>query len=131
MGVKKKESDVISKLLKHTHAPTHFMYKNIKLIQAFNLDASNQNAETFKDFEHMERKLLWHGTRITNVCGILKQGLRIAPPEAPVSGYMFGKGIYFADACSKSANYCGFNSYFGGDGSSEKVLFLADVAVGK
>jgi hypothetical protein len=29
--------------------------------------------------------------------GILKQGLRIAPPEAPVSGYMFGKGVYFAD----------------------------------
>lgn len=29
--------------------------------------------------------------------GILKQGLRIAPPEAPVTGYMFGKGVYFAD----------------------------------
>ena len=34
------------------------------------------------------------------------QGLRIAPPEAPVTGYMFGKGIYFADMVSKSANYC-------------------------
>lgn len=33
-------------------------------------------------------------------------GLRIAPPEAPVSGYMFGKGVYFADMVSKSANYC-------------------------
>lgn len=33
-------------------------------------------------------------------------GLRIAPPEAPVSGYMFGKGVYFADMFSKSANYC-------------------------
>lgn len=32
--------------------------------------------------------------------------LRIAPPEAPVSGYMFGKGIYLADVVSKSANYC-------------------------
>jgi poly [ADP-ribose] polymerase len=32
--------------------------------------------------------------------------LRIAPPEAPVTGYMFGKGIYFADMVSKSANYC-------------------------
>jgi poly [ADP-ribose] polymerase len=36
----------------------------------------------------------------------LSQGLRIAPPEAPVTGYMFGKGIYFADMVSKSANYC-------------------------
>lgn len=33
-------------------------------------------------------------------------GLRIAPPEAPVTGYMFGKGVYFADMFSKSANYC-------------------------
>ena len=32
--------------------------------------------------------------------------MRIAPPEAPVTGYMFGKGIYFADMVSKSANYC-------------------------
>ncbi|EDO26345.1 predicted protein, partial [Nematostella vectensis] len=50
--------------------------------------------------------LLWHGSRLTNWAGILKQGLRIAPPEAPVTGYMFGKGIYFADMSSKSANYC-------------------------
>jgi poly [ADP-ribose] polymerase len=52
------------------------------------------------------RRLLWHGSRVTNFGGILGQGLRIAPPEAPVSGYMFGKGIYLADMSSKSANYC-------------------------
>ncbi len=45
--------------------------------------------------------LLWHGSRLTNYVGILSQGLRIAPPEAPVTGYMFGKGVYFADAVSK------------------------------
>ena len=33
------------------------------------------------------RKLLWHGSRTTNFGGILSQGLRIAPPEAPVNGY--------------------------------------------
>jgi hypothetical protein len=32
---------------------------------------------------------------------VLSPGLRIAPPEAPVSGYMFGKGVYFADMFSK------------------------------
>ena len=53
-----------------------------------------------------ERRLLWHGSRCTNFGGILSQGLRIAPPEAPVSGYMFGKGVYLADMSSKSANYC-------------------------
>lgn len=38
--------------------------------------------------------------------GILSQGLRIAPPEAPVNGYAFGKGVYLADISTKSANYC-------------------------
>ena len=52
------------------------------------------------------RRLLWHGSRSTNFGGILSQGLRIAPPEAPVNGYMFGKGVYFADISSKSAGYC-------------------------
>lgn len=52
------------------------------------------------------RRLLWHGSRSTNFGGILSQGLRIAPPEAPVNGYMFGKGVYLADISSKSANYC-------------------------
>lgn len=53
-----------------------------------------------------DRRLLWHGSRCTNFAGILSQGLRIAPPEAPVSGYMFGKGIYLADMSTKSAGYC-------------------------
>lgn len=30
-----------------------------------------------------DRRLLWHGSRTTNFGGILSQGLRIAPPEAP------------------------------------------------
>lgn len=50
--------------------------------------------------------MLWHGSRLTNFVGILKHGLRVAPPEAPITGYMFGKGIYFADIASKSAQYC-------------------------
>ena len=53
-----------------------------------------------------DRRLLWHGSRTTNYGGILSQGLRIAPPEAPVNGYAFGKGVYLADVSSKSANYC-------------------------
>lgn len=66
-------------------------------------------------FAHHNRKvtpslsypqLLWHGSRLTNYVGILSQGLRIAPPEAPKSGYRFGKGVYFADLCEKSAGYC-------------------------
>lgn len=41
--------------------------------------------DRFKAFKTLHnRKLLWHGSRVTNFAGILSQGLRIAPPEAPV-----------------------------------------------
>lgn len=35
--------------------------------------------------------------------GLLSQGVRIAPPEAPVTGYFLGKGAYFADCVTTSA----------------------------
>ena len=41
-----------------------------------------------------------------NLCHVNLPGLRIAPPEAPATGYMFGKGVYFADMFSNSADYC-------------------------
>ncbi|OHF01880.1 hypothetical protein CORC01_02758 [Colletotrichum orchidophilum] len=72
-----------------------------------------------------DRRLLWHGSRVTNYGGILSQGLRIAPPEAPVSGYMFGKGIYLADMSSKSANYCA--SYNSG---GQALLLLCEAELG-
>ncbi|KAF2849085.1 PARP-domain-containing protein [Plenodomus tracheiphilus IPT5] len=73
-----------------------------------------------------DRRLLWHGSRVTNFGGILGQGLRIAPPEAPVSGYMFGKGIYLADMSSKSANYCcSYNS------GGTALLLLCEAELGR
>lgn len=72
------------------------------------------------------RVLLWHGSRLTNFVGILSQGLRIAPPEAPATGYMFGKGVYFADMVSKSANYC-----FASNSAPSACLLLCEVALGK
>jgi len=65
--------------------------------------------------------LLWHGSRVSNFVGILSQGLRIAPPEAPVSGYLFGKGIYLADMAEKSINYC--RSY----GQDSALILLIEV----
>ncbi|KAF1961008.1 PARP-domain-containing protein [Byssothecium circinans] len=73
-----------------------------------------------------DRRLLWHGSRTTNFGGILSQGLRIAPPEAPVSGYMFGKGIYLADMSSKSANYCCAR-----DSGGHALLLLCEAELGQ
>lgn len=53
-------------------------------------------------------------------------GLKIAPDEAPSTGLMFGKGIYFADIVSKSANYC-----WASPKQPKGVLILAEVALGE
>lgn len=80
-------------------------------------EGEDSKFEGWKDNEN--RMLLWHGSRLTNWVGIISQGtqfnckknpcfigLRIAPPEAPKTGYRFGKGVYFADIISKSGGYC-------------------------
>ena len=69
------------------------------------------------------RRLLFHGSGVTNFLGLLSQGMRIAPPEAPATGYMFGKGCYFADMMEKSMSYAA--------GYKNKYLLLCDVALGK
>ena len=83
---------LLEKYLVSTHGATHSAYK-MKVIDIFECSKSSEKTR-FKDLGN--RKLLWHGSRLSNWAGILGQGLRIAPPEAPVTGYMFGKGIYFA-----------------------------------
>ena len=80
----------------------------------------------YSGVENSDRRLLWHGSRCTNFGGILSQGLRIAPPEAPASGYMFGKGVYLADISTKSANYCA--SYTSGNIG---LLLLCEAELGK
>ncbi|KAH8101624.1 poly polymerase catalytic domain-containing protein [Cristinia sonorae] len=91
-----------------THGQTHNF--NVQLLHAYRVERKDEteawSQAGFDGLKDGERLLLWHGSRTTNFAGILKQGLRIAPPEAPVSGYMFGKGVYFADMMSKSAGYC-------------------------
>ncbi|KAH9486025.1 Poly [ADP-ribose] polymerase 2 [Psilocybe cubensis] len=91
-----------------THGATHRYTVNVRHAYRVERDSETQawNSKNFSSVASGERLLLWHGSRTTNFAGILKQGLRIAPPEAPVTGYMFGKGVYFADMMSKSANYC-------------------------
>ena len=99
------EWSILSEYVKNTHASTHTQY-SLEIEEIFKISRKGES-KRFKPFKALpNRKLLWHGSRTTNFAGILSQGLRIAPPEAPVTGYMFGKGIYFADMVSKSANYC-------------------------
>lgn len=114
---------LIEEFITNTHGSTHAGY-NLNLIDAYDVNRASDN-ERFRD-DIKPKMLLWHGSRLMNWCGILGQGLRIAPPEAPASGYMFGKGVYFADMVSKSANYCRASKR-----SPVALLLLCEVAVGE
>ncbi|KAL8725532.1 MAG: hypothetical protein Q9166_007286 [cf. Caloplaca sp. 2 TL-2023] len=89
-------------------------------------EADRFEKSEFSKLHQSDKRLLWHGSRTTNFGGILSQGLRIAPPEAPVNGYAFGKGVYLADISSKSAQYCA-------PGMSGKtgLLLLCEAELGK
>jgi poly [ADP-ribose] polymerase len=87
---------LINKYLQSTHASTHQQYK-MQIEEIFEIEKENEK-ELFDDLGN--KMLLWyeiiqdkkirkiiycrHGSRLTNFAGILSQGLRIAPPEAPV-----------------------------------------------
>uniref|UniRef100_A0A8C5PLH5 Poly [ADP-ribose] polymerase n=1 Tax=Leptobrachium leishanense TaxID=445787 RepID=A0A8C5PLH5_9ANUR len=118
------EAKIIHQYVKNTHAETHNTYE-LEILDIFEIDREGEK-QRFKPFKQLHnRQLLWHGSRSTNFAGILSQGLRIAPPEAPATGYMFGKGIYFADMVSKSANYC-----HAAPGNPVGFLLLGEVALG-
>ncbi|CAN6545379.1 unnamed protein product [Malus baccata var. baccata] len=117
---------LIEKYLLTTHAPTHTDW-SLELEEVFALEREGE----FNKFAPYRKKLknkmlLWHGSRFTNFVGILSQGLRIAPPEAPATGYMFGKGIYFADLVSKSAQYC-----YTDKKNPVGLMLLSEVALGE
>jgi poly [ADP-ribose] polymerase len=98
----------LAKYLIESSGQTHHLRYRLQDIFRIERQGENQRFETsrFAKLKDKDRRLLWHGSRTTNFGGILSQGLRIAPPEAPVNGYAFGKGVYLADVSSKSANYC-------------------------
>jgi len=110
------EFKTIDDFLKNTSAG-----QNVSIKDAFVLSREGENSR-FNDLGN--KMLLWHGSRITNFVGIMSQGLRIAPPEAPVSGYRFGKGCYFADMSGKSLCYC----Y---PVNNTALILLCEVAMGK
>jgi poly [ADP-ribose] polymerase len=115
---------LINKFVKNTHGKTHHIKLKVGDVFEIAREGEKDAFETKQDLGNV--RLLWHGSRLTNFVGILSQGLRIAPPAAPVSGYMFGKGVYFADMVSKSANYC--HAYLS-DGHG--LMILCEVALGE
>ena len=112
----------IQRYIQNTHARTHDRY-SIAVRGIFQVRREEEKLTYRKDLKN--KMMLWHGSRLSNYVGILSEGLKIAPLQAPTTGYMFGKGIYFADIVSKSANYCRPKD------QSEGLMMLCEVALGE
>jgi len=121
-----KESDELRFLLEYVRRSNSTV--RIKHIFKLARAGEEERFEPYLKLPAHERLLLWHGSAVANYAGILSQGLRVAPPEAPVTGYMFGKGIYFADMFSKSYGYC---AEYGAGLSAMNLMLLSEVVVGK
>jgi poly [ADP-ribose] polymerase 2/3/4 len=113
-------------LIKSAGKTHHIQYK---VQEIFRIERQGEETRfrnsSYAAIKNSDRRLLWHGSRSTNYGGILSQGLRIAPIEAPSTGLMFGKGVYLADISTKSANYCWARSS-GGTG----LLLLCEAELG-
>ncbi|KAG2188413.1 hypothetical protein INT44_001166 [Umbelopsis vinacea] len=119
--------DMVAKYMQDTADRTDG--NNYDLLHLFQLERENE-AVRHQPFATVDnRMLLWHGSKISNMVGILKQGLRIKPAQAYESGSMFGSGLYFADTFLKSSGYC--NDYTSVDAQPYSVLMLCEVSLGK
>ncbi|MES1907371.1 MAG: hypothetical protein MHM6MM_000498 [Cercozoa sp. M6MM] len=121
--------ELVEEYVRNTHGETHTWKMKVKYVLEVQRDGeSNRFKKRCEDAPSLKenRMMLWHGSRMTNWVGILKEGLRIAPPSAPVTGYMFGKGVYLADAASKSSQYTHWHL-----SENTGAMLLCETALGK
>jgi hypothetical protein len=118
------DPDIISEIeqyLTRNRGATH--NTSFRLVNVYEINKRSE-AEHFKKYINLHnRQLLWHGTGIQNIVGILSAGL-VLNPAAIITGKMFGNGIYFANSSSKSFGYVRSNSKGTG------FMFLCEVALG-
>jgi poly [ADP-ribose] polymerase len=95
----------VERVVRETRAPLTLGCRVVRVFRVERDGEADEFAAALTDVP-ANSKLLWHGSRLVNFVGILSQGLRVAPKSAPKTGYMFGKGVYFADVWGKSAEYC-------------------------
>lgn len=116
---------VTSDYVINTHGATH--KTQVKLVDIYNL-SRNESPNVAKTIKKIGNKqLLFHGSRMSNFCSIIKNGLILNPESlgAFVTGRMFSNGIYTANSFSKSFNYCASDT---SDGYA--CLLLCEVALG-
>ena len=82
-----------------------------------------------KATEQLNRSLLWHGSKAANLMSIFMNGLLVDAPFAPVTGKVFGNGLYTASVFEKSFKYT--YDWRSSKWAGSKYMFLCDVAMGR
>lgn len=118
LDVNSEQFQIIKRSVDGTKLNYNFKVEDIFKIQC----KAEEESDIFKKLQN--RRLLWHGSKITNINLILAHGLKIAPPEA-VIGCMFGKGLYFSDMIGNSAQYC-----YANQSNNIGIVLLCEVALG-
>jgi len=112
----------------NTHGPTHNC--KLRLMDIFEVEQEGKRKEFDEYCKNIgNRKLLFHGSGMSNWMSILKHGLLINPQTVDnsvfISGKMFANGIYYANCISKSWNYCRTN-----ESNGIGCLAISEVALG-
>lgn len=120
---------ILSDYLENSKAPTHYIKFKILNMYEIAREGEREAYDSFSD-KLKNKTLLFHGTRTSNLIGILKNGLVVDPTrlgiKVTITGKMFGMGLYFANSCTKSINYCAPDT-----SDDIACLFVAEVALGK
>lgn len=126
-----KDFDRINKMFKETRNNMHTS-RNLKLVNVYAVeDVKGKEAYEAAQKKYGNVRELWHGTKASNVLSILTKGLFVpnAGSGIPVTGRMFGDGVYFSDQSTKSLNYA--NGYWDGSRTSQNCfMLLNDVVMG-
>jgi poly [ADP-ribose] polymerase 1 len=109
--------ELIDEFIKNTSVHGY----KIKIIDVYQINRKGGKRRYEEHNNSENRMLLWHGTKLANMVSIIQQGLRIKRSR---NGSMFGRGIYFADMASKSANYSKLQA------GEVGLLTLSEVALG-
>jgi poly [ADP-ribose] polymerase len=114
------------KYIENSHGTTHKCKLDILNIYEIIKDTDNLYDKYTKNMEN--KTLLFHGSQLSNWCSILKNGLFLDPSKlgVPITGKMFGYGIYWANSITKSFNYCNSDNT-----NNFGVLAIAEVALGE
>ena len=120
---------LLESYIKNSKAPTHHF--NYKIMDIFEINREDERTSYDKFTKKIDNKmLLFHGTRVVNTTGILKNGLMCDPSKigikVSISGKMFGLGLYCASSISKSIQYTAYDS-----SDNISVIFVCEVALGQ